>query len=386
MGSRLHIVADENIVLAEDFFAPFGTITLLRGNAIEPSNLRLADVLLVRSVTPVNSYLLSECRQLKFVGSATAGTDHVDVQLLARREIHFAHAPGSNAQSVAEYVLAAVLQRYPNIDQLAGLRVGVVGLGHTGNRVARVFSSLGCSVIANDPPLLDAGGRLSERFQVADLESLLEMSDVISIHVPLTTTGRWPTRSLIESDRSRLIRPGSLFINTSRGEVVTGSAVMALQDSEVDCVLDVWPGEPTPEPHIVQAAFLATPHIAGYSFDGKIKGTEMLRDALANIIESEEAPFIWDQYQGVPALPEVFPAGVELATVVRSMYSIKDDDTRFRDSYLSGPEAEYGSIFTRLRKDYPVRRSFDAFSNQWNSVSRETRRQLDVIVEILKSE
>ncbi|HRK73582.1 MAG TPA: 4-phosphoerythronate dehydrogenase, partial [Rhodothermales bacterium] len=272
----MKIVADENIPLLNQFFGDWGELNLLPGKAITHEVIREADVLLVRSVTPVTASLLRGSR-VQFVATATAGTDHVDVEWLEKQGIGFAHAPGSNAESVVEYVLTALLHltaRYKTT--LRGKTVGVVGVGEIGRRLIPRLEALGCRVLQNDPIRA-----LHEPGNWVDLKDLLQQSDVVTFHVPLTRSGPFPTYKLIHKNNLQWLKKGGWIVQASRGGVIDEAA---LADG-LDCglvgaaILDVWENEPNFNPDLVARCHLATPHIAGYSYDGKLKGSEMVYDA-----------------------------------------------------------------------------------------------------------
>ena len=362
MKAGFHIVADENIVLVREYFSPFGVINLVDGYSLSTEEIQDAEILLIRSVTRVDADLLSKMRHLRFVASATTGTDHVDIELLKARQIPFAHAPGSNADSVVEYVLSAAVRAFAGIEDWSALRVGVIGHGTIGSRVTSRFEALGCSVIANDPPLEQRTNEASgDGPRFASLEEVLATCDLITIHVPLVEAGQSPTVGLIDEHKVRILSKGTVIVNTSRGQVITREALHEMIDSGVELILDVWPNEPAPDSHLVQRAFISTPHIAGYSYDGKVLGTRMIRDGMIQalgILESDETYRVPD--------PPVIPLDVDRITVaswpsvVSSMYNVREDSERFKSGYL-GSDAP-AKEFVRQRRDYPQRRSFGSYT------------------------
>lgn len=365
MAASLRIVADANIPQAAEAFGRLGRVRLLPGQAITPAALAEADVLLVRSVTRVDEALL-EGSPVRFVGSATIGTDHVELGYLARRGIAFAHAPGSNAASVVGHVLAALLAVFAERgERLLGKTVGVVGCGHIGGVLAARLPALGLRVLRNDPPLAEAG-----RKGLVPLERVLAEADVISLHVPLTRGGPHPTFHLIGEGELAAMRPGALLVNTARGAVVDNAALRAALEAGRlgGAVLDVWEGEPEPSPALLALTSLATPHIAGYSYDGKIHGTAMLYDALTGWLgeapawsaEAALAPEPGERLALVPPDPALGETAW-LDALVRQAYDIRADDARMR-AMLDLLPAERGAYFHRLRKTYPRRRDFDRFS------------------------
>ena len=363
------IVADANIPLVERAFGPFGSVRTLPGREITREALRDADVLLVRSVTPVDAALL-DGTPVRFVGTATAGTDHVDEEALDRLGVAFASAPGSNATSVVEYVLAALLAVAADRGEaLEGRTLGVVGAGHVGGRLVPRAQALGLRVLVSDPPLTAAGGPPS-----APLADLLAEADIVTLHTPLTTAAAsgWPTRDLLDAAAFAAMRPEAWLVNAARGGVVEAGALRT-EAARRPCVLDVWPGEPSPDPALIRAATLGTPHIAGYSFDGKVRGTAVLVAALqAWLPEAAPAPDVEAETEppqplrlDAPALPAETPAARSawLDALVRAAYDVRADDARFRDALLGAATASgRADAFTQLRKTYPVRREWARYA------------------------
>lgn len=364
MVERLKILADENIPLVEEAFAGVGDVRLSPGRSLDAGAVQEADVLLVRSVTPVTRDVL-EGSQVQFVGSATIGTDHVDHGYLKDRGIAFAHAPGSNADSVVEYVTAALLRLAVRKGaQLRGRTVGIVGCGSIGGRLAQRAPALGLRVLKNDPPRAEAADASGEPQDFVSLETVLQEADIVTLHVPLTRGGSHPTYHLVDREALAMMAPDGWLVNTSRGPAVDNRALRSrLQERGLGgAVLDVWEGEPTPDPDLIRLVDLATPHIAGYSFDGKVQGTVMLYRALMQHLGRPEQ---WD-YEAVltsrqaldlappdPTLPETDG----LNWLVRQMYDVGADDHRMRD-LLDRSADERGSYFSELRRTYPRRRTF----------------------------
>ncbi len=361
--ASLHLVVDANIPCAREAFAGFGQVTLLPGEEITPAALAGTDVLLVRSVTRVDEALLGNS-PVRFVGSATIGTDHVDRAYLDEAGIPFAHAPGSNAQSVVEYVLAALLAM--SVRRGAVLReetVGVVGCGHVGGALASRLEALGVRVLRNDPPRAATAEAAGRPHDFVPLATVLAAADVVTLHPPLTRTGPHPTHHLVGASELAAMRPGALLVNASRGAVVDNAALRdALEAGRIGgAVLDVWEREPTPDPGLLRLAAVATPHIAGYSLDGKVAGTAMLHDALAAWLG---APVTWDaervladEAASLPPLAPPDPALPEAAyldALARQAYDLRADDARMR-ALLDLPASEHGAAFHRLRRTYPRR-------------------------------
>jgi len=352
----MRIVADENIVYVQEAFGAFGELETFPGRAITNEVLAGAEILLVRSVTQVNAALL-EGTSVRFVGTATAGEDHIDQEYLRDAGIQYASAPGSNADSVAEYVIAALMVLEKTFElSLEQMSLGIVGVGHVGRRVLRRARALGMRCILNDPPL--AGATAEPVYRT--LEEALTC-DIVSFHTPLERNGLYPTWHLADAAFLRGMKPGAFLINSARGEVVDNAALLAAIESGHlrAAVLDVWENEPRPDLELMARCSIATPHIAGYSFDGKVKGTLQIQEALCRFLGTDG---IWDARVAMPAaeLPELLVAPAEPQAVGRAVlraYDILADDARMRE--ISGlPKLEQGSFFDRLRKQYPRRREF----------------------------
>jgi erythronate-4-phosphate dehydrogenase len=352
----MKIIADENIPCVQQAFASLGEVSLLPGRDMQAGQVRDADILLVRSVTRVDAALL-EGSAVRFVGSATIGFDHVDRDYLQQRGIGFATAPGSNATSAAEYVVSAlmVLSEQQGFD-LAGKTVGIIGCGNVGSRVQQKLSVLGMHCRVNDPPLQAGGGH----DDFVSLDEVLQ-ADIVTVHVPLTKAGRHPTFHLVNEAFLQRLKPGVIFINTSRGAVVDNRALEALLASRDDLsvVLDVWEDEPSISTPLLRQVDLGTPHIAGYSYDGKLRGTDMIYRAACEYFAQ---PVSWRVADELPRVANIDLRSREagnalVSAIVLGAYDVRQDDARLRAT-LSLSAAERASAFDRLRKDYPVRREF----------------------------
>lgn len=357
------VVVDSKNPYLADALAASAEVRQLDTAAITCEALLGVDAVIVRSETKVGPMLL-EGTPVRFVGSATIGTDHVDLDYLAKRGIGFASAPGSNANSVAEYVAAALLEIGVRLAiPLRGSTLGVVGVGNVGSRVAAVGRALGMEVVLNDPPLARATG--DGRF--VGLDELMQ-ADVITLHVPLTRTGADPTFHLFDGMRLGRMKRGGILLNTSRGSVVDAGALHAALTSGhiVAAVLDVWEGEPDIDPGLLEAVAIGTPHIAGYSFDGKVNAAHMMFDALVRHFGIGRA---WPSPANLPAprcsqitlAPLRQDVQETLRRTVAQCYSLEDDDNRFR-ALLSLPAGRRREEFRRQRSAYPARREFHATS------------------------
>jgi erythronate-4-phosphate dehydrogenase len=353
-------IADENIPYVRDAFGLLGSVQTVPAKAITQETVKDADCLLVRSVTKVNEQLLSGST-VKYVATATIGVDHIDQAYLASRGIIFASAPGSNANSVAEWVVAALLRldREEGIG-FSGKTIGIVGVGNVGKIVEAKARALGMKVLLNDPPRQRREGATG----FIPLPELLAASDFVTTHVPLINDGEDKTLRMAEASFFAQMKPGAVYLNASRGKVVDEASLLAaLRDSRIaEAVLDVWENEPGISPATLAKAFIGTPHIAGYSFDGKVAGTRMIYAAACEALGAEMP---WDPAGLLPP-PEVPLIEIDatgradediLAEIVGQVYDIRADDAALR-KLLTLPHAEQGNWFTRLRKEYPRRREF----------------------------
>lgn len=372
----MKIIADENIPFVGECFSSIGDVEVLGGREITSDAIGDADVLLVRSITPVNAALLAGSR-VKFVGTATIGFDHVDTDYLRRNNIAFASAPGSNANSAAEYVIAALLeiaQKY-NID-LEGKSIGIIGVGNVGSRVSKKCEALGMKVLLNDPPLQRQTGDPN----YLPLEELYGC-DFITLHTPLTFEGQDKTYHLADEKFFKSLGRECVFINASRGAVADNAALIAaINMGRVrGVVLDVWENEPNIDTELLKMVDMGTPHIAGYSLDGKITGMIMVYRAVCKHYGIEPRHSI-DDFLPEPEVPQVRldpnPSNhVEtLVAAVEAVYDIRRDDVRLR-GIQSTRSGRAGEFFDNLRKEYEVRREFHnthvVFDSPCEAISRK---------------
>ena len=360
----MKIYFDENMPFAKEFFSDFcGTDDLISfsGRDVSAKQLADADVLLVRSITKVNEALLKDNDKIHFVGTATIGMDHIDQAYLANRDITFHSAPGCNAISVAEYVISSLVilaERY--LFSLNDLCVGIVGGGNTGTRLSEKLSALGIRYKICDP-LLEQSEQDSRNFY--PLEEVLAC-DVISLHVPKIIDGDYPTHHLLDEKRLSHLKDNQILISACRGEVIDNKALLALkqQGHGVKIVLDVWEGEPDVLTPLIEYVEIATAHIAGYSLEGKARGTEMLYQALCKHLKQRQHHILEPKYQLSNFLPPANISAVELNQefnevilnqLVKMVYDVRREDAIFSQQLSS-------QGFDSLRKNYPVRREFSA--------------------------
>lgn len=348
----LRIVADVNLPGVEAMLSPWGRVRLVEGRGLTRDSLLDADVLLVRSVTRVDRQLL-EGTPVRFVGSGTAGLDHVDRAWLREEGIGFAAAPGANANAVVEYVLAVIAAIDDCAERLlGGGRVGIVGYGHVGRALSARLQGMGIDCCQHDP-WLEQGCMPAP----ASLAEVLDC-DVISLHCELTREAPWPSHHLLDGARLAGLHSGQLLINAARGPVVDNAALgdRLAQADAPRCVLDVWEAEPGVDPELLRRVNLGSPHIAGYSLDAKWAATRMLAEALADFVGQAAPPG-----GGLPPLKPlrlpVHLAGAGLWRVLSaSRYDPLEDDRALRALVLDGKPEEVASGFDALRRHYRERR------------------------------
>jgi len=370
----LRIVADRVIAEAATAFATLGEVTLVDGRQITAELLAGADVLLVRSVTRVDAALL-DGTPVRFVGTATAGTDHIDERLLRARGIAFAAAPGCNARAVGEYVLATVLAHAERIGRdPSSLRCGVIGCGHAGRAALGLLEAMGVECLRNDPPLA-----ATHDGYVGLAEALA--ADVVTLHVPLTASGPHPTVGLLGAPELARMPAGALLINAARGGVVDETAWReAVAEGRLRAAVDCWRGEPAISPSMLDAAWTATPHVAGHTVDARLRATRQLRDALhawagvATGVDGDPFPAAEDT---LPAPLRLTP-GDGLAAVRAAVFACVDPRAQTADfrGALAAAGDEARAAFDRMRAQFGRRREFGVRLVAETGVAADTAAQL----------
>ncbi|MEC7121055.1 MAG: 4-phosphoerythronate dehydrogenase [Pseudomonadota bacterium] len=352
----MRLVVDENLAYVEHFFAEH-CLKKVAGRCLIAQDLVETDALLVRSVTQVTADLVKNT-PIGFVGSATIGTDHLDLVGLAAQQITVANAAGCNAQAVAEYVVTAILTLRPEV-LTAGQAfcLGVVGLGNVGTRLARLAGRLGWRVLGYDPLQSHAD------IEQVNLPELLAQANAVSLHVPMTRTGDYPTYHLLAAAELAQMSADCLLINTARGAVVAEADLLAdIQQTGRAVVLDVFEHEPRISAELLTHLALVTPHVAGYSLEGKARGTEMIYQAFCD----------WQNLPAPRQMAEVMPAAAcyfdqrplveQLLPLLPSLYDIRRDDAVLRACVHEGWVD--AASFDQLRRDYPLRREWAAYGDQ----------------------
>jgi erythronate-4-phosphate dehydrogenase len=355
---KYSIILDENIENARQTFEKLGRIILMQGREIDNNSVKEADFLFVRSITSVNRELLKESK-IKFVGTATIGTDHIDIEYLKSSGIGFTSAKGCNSDAVAEYVFMTVF--YVAVRKgisLEGKSIGIIGCGNIGSRVEEIAKAFGFKTVVNDPPLArETGG--------SKFKSLVEalQCDIVTFHTPLIREGIDKTFHLINENNLKLLKPGAILINASRGEVIDNEALdKYLDENNLSVILDVWENEPDFSVSLLRKTLVASPHVAGYSLEGKINGTKIVYDALCNFMEfqkewSPELPIIDDNIIEFKEL-QSFEKTVE--RILTHEYDPEIDIGNMW-SYSEFEDGERGKGFDDLRKTYCLRREFSNY-------------------------
>jgi erythronate-4-phosphate dehydrogenase len=358
----LHVVkilADQNIPLVADAFADLGEVRLMPGREIRPEHLRDRQCLITRTVTRVNQDLLRDSA-VEFVGTATIGTDHIDLDYLQQANIKCSNAAGCNAEGAAEYVVSGLfaLSRRLDFDPFR-LKAGIVGVGNVGSRLFARLDTLGIECLLCDPPVQESG-KSGQGF--VDFETILRECDFVSLHVPLTTSGPHPTHHLLNAARLRSLREGCLLVNAARGAVVDNAALLSLlrERSDLRVFLDTWEHEPGVSRELLRQVDLATPHIAGYSVEGRLRGTQMVLDAACNHFGLKSG---WHMSQQLPAAKQVLLEPVESTLAAwqdlfRQHLDIEQDHAAF-NAGASLAEADFARHFDGLRRVYPERVEYE---------------------------
>lgn len=352
----MKIVVDENVPLSKELFGRHGEVYSVPGRALDARLLaQLApDALIVRSVTKVDAALFSQ-HSPSFVGSCTIGIDHIDAQYLEGRAIKWAHAPGCNAQSVVEYVTSSLNSLgyfdRDEISRLSSLSASVIGCGRVGSEVYAELLALGFDVTAYDPFLTS-----SPFLRLVSLEQAMS-ADVVCIHTPLTTDGMHPTKGMIGKDLLNRLPPHGMVVNAGRGGVIDEDALLTIARERRDLrwVIDVWSGEPKISAELMERVDISTPHVAGYSMDGKRNGSYMIYrefcdhfDLVGPPRDSSAAEFLELDEDRLDSLSDT----------LRAIYDPTLDSIEMKRRYQCADEASIGSgdWFDTLRKQYPVRR------------------------------
>ena len=337
----MKIVVDDKIPYIRETICQLADeVVFLSGASITAADVKEADVLVVRTRTHCNQQLL-EGSKVQLVVTATIGYDHIDTHWLDKAGIRWTNCPGCNSGSVAQYVECSLLlleqqKKLP----LSQSTIGIVGCGHVGSKVKAVAERLGMHVLVCDPPLQKANSQKLTANSYVSLDEIERRCDVITFHVPLTREGQYATWHLADDAFFQRLSRVPYIINTSRGEVVDNKALLkALEEGRVrDAVIDVWENEPHPDAALLEKVFIGTPHIAGYSADGKVNADNMVVDAICQQFGLPHPE---------PIVPPTLPSDIHLTGSPLDLYNPMDDSRKLK--------AE-PSFFEQLRNNYPLRR------------------------------
>ena len=367
----MKILIDENMPYAAELFSELGEVIAKSGRTLTADDLVDVDALMIRSVTKVNAELLSKANRLAFVGTATAGQDHVDQPLLAEKGIHFTAAPGCNKVGVAEYVLSSLMvlaqqQGFSIFDRT----IGIIGAGNVGSYLAQCLDALGIRYLLNDPIKALAGDPRTFH----SIEELQAQCDVITLHTPITRDGEFPTHHLVDAKFLDNVLPNTIFINAARGPVTDNGALkLALQASELGqrpsltAVLDVFEFEPQVDLSLLPHLAFATPHVAGYGLEGKARGTTMVFNAYCEFLNLDRCV---DPASLLPLAPIPYVKlhqqwqDADLFSLTQLVYDVRRDDAEFRREMIQsqGEKGAMATAFDQLRKNYWDRREYSAIT------------------------
>ena len=370
----MKIVIDNKIPFIAGVFEPHAEVEYLPGNKITQSSIANADALIVRTRTICNEALLKGS-SVKFIATATIGYDHIDTRWCETNGIAWTNAAGCNSGSVYQYmasVLATLSVQFGmNFHEMT---LGVVGVGNVGSKIVNLGKILGMNVLMNDPPRAEKEGLA----QFVPLDEVLNMSDIVTLHVPLKSAGSHQTYHLFDKNTLEQLRRSTIFINSSRGEVVDGNALKnTLKNGQIGAAaLDVWENEPNIDLELLSTLNIATPHIAGYSVDGKANGTTMSVRAVSRFfglpLTKWQASQLPSPQQSLRFELDCRGKSVQqcLKEAIWYTYPVNDDDGRLRAS---------PATFEKQRGDYPVRREFEAFEIDVKNPTAEAVKRLQAL-------
>ena len=369
---RLKIIADDKIPFLKGVMEPYADIIYLPGAKTTAGDVRDADAIFTRTRTKCNEALLKGSR-VRLIATATIGFDHIDTAYCETAGIRWVNAPGCNSWSVQQYITAAIATlAYQRKFSLSGLTIGVIGVGNVGSKVAKAAEALGMRVLLNDPPRADREGA----GMFVSLDALLSESDIVTCHTPLTKEGPYPTYHLASDLFFSKMKEKAVFINTSRGPVTdTGALKQAIKKNKLsDYILDVWEGEPDPDPDLLNGAFIGTPHIAGYSSDGKANGTAACVREFCRFFGIDALKDWYPESVPQPPMPTTFTIDGEgksdvqiIYEAITHTYPIREDSDRLRQT---------PSAFETLRGGYWIRREFKNFTIRPENVNQNISESL----------
>ncbi len=378
-SSTLNITCAAAMPFAKEVFSSLGNVQLIDGPAITADDIKDTDILAVRSTTRIDRRLLEGSR-VKFVGTATIGTDHMDTDYLEQSGIRWCYSPGCNANSVSEYLASALLFLAAKKEfEPAGKIIGIIGVGNVGSRVYNKARALGLNILCNDPPRVEKEGNPGPEF--VPLDVLLSESDIVTMHVPFTRSGRYPTMRMANKSFFSKMKQDAIFANAARGGIMdTAALISALDSGRISrCIIDTWENEPFYNTSLLDKVDIGTPHIAGHSLEGKVEGTVMVYREACRFLgvdpQHDTNSLLPPSETGRVILNGSADSEWEILwNAVRAVYDITADDNALRN----GPGGEQrADHFRSLRKNYPVRREFRWTEVDASRVQPEIQKRLN---------
>jgi erythronate-4-phosphate dehydrogenase len=367
----MKIVADDKIPFLKGVLEQFADVVYLPGKKIDREVVKDADALLIRTRTKCTEEML-EGSSVRFIGTATIGFDHIDTQYCEKNGIFWTNAPGCNSSSVQQYITAALLKMSAEFRfTLKDKTIGIVGVGNVGSKVEKIARALGMKVLLNDPPRARKEG--DNKFVL--LGDILYNADIITVHVPLNIVGLDKTYHLFNDKSFKKMKKGAWYINSSRGEVTDTTALKKTLDKGklAGAIIDVWENEPDIDLELMARTLISTPHIAGYSTDGKANGTAMVVNSLCDFYKMPLKNWYPDNVP-MPLISEISIEGKGkrdeeiIGEAVQFSYKIEEDDLRLRFS---------PSDFEEQRGEYPLRREFNSYSVKLSGCSSSSHKALE---------
>lgn len=358
----MQIVCSNEVTFGKEAFSTLGDVLTIDGRGICNHHLKNAEILIVRSTTKVNRKLL-ETTPVRFVGTATIGIDHIDIDYLDSMNIKWCYASGCNSNSVAEYVISAILYLACKYNlSIRNKTLGIIGVGNVGSKVFHKAKALGMKVLLNDPPRERIEG--NKFYQFVSLDTLLAESDIVTFHVPLTKKGPDATLYMASKSFFNKMKKGAIIINSSRGQIVDKTALMeAIKSEKISyTVIDTWENEPDIDIELLKLVDIATPHIAGYSFDGKVKGTEMVYNQVCEFLNVKPVwkPIYEDKCEVTINVLQKDCFEKTLYSTIKQVYDIEEDSSALKQ-IINKPPSERIYYFDYLRKNYRTRYEFSHF-------------------------
>lgn len=364
--NKIKVIADDKIPFLKNILEPYSNILYLPYSRITKQTVNNADALLVRTRTKCNAELLEDT-SVKYIATATIGFDHIDTNFCEQNSIKWNNAPGCNSTSVQQYIAAAlVYYAHQKKKQLDTLTIGIVGVGNVGSKIQEISKILGLRVLLNDPPR----ERVEGSYAFVSLDQIIDESDIITFHVPLSLNGLDKTFHLADIEFFNKFNNSKIIINTSRGEVVdTAAMITAVNNRKISfSVLDVWENEPRIDTKLINLVNIATPHIAGYSTEGKANATAVCVNALNEFFNLGLSQNWYPADLPIPNNPRILKVDCAgkftqdiLYELILSTYDILQDNQQLRDGM---------NDFEKLRGEYAVRREFGFYSVQLMNSSK----------------